>query len=415
MKRIYTGIDLGSDSVKIVVSEFVDGKFYVLASATVPSIGIKKGIVVDSEMAINSVNLAVKEIHNVLGIKIKQAIVVVPSNDRTLNVVSSKVEINGKNNIVDGTDIKRVLQESTINVIPNGEELVSVIPISFSVDNRADIKDPKGEKGDYLEAKAVCATAPKKIIYDIVKVFSECGIEVLDIVFGGIGDYYEAKASDTANSLGAIINIGSETIDISIFNKGIIIKNGIINLGSRNIDKDITYVYGVDLATAKELKEKFAVCSRRYADINDSIEAPLTNSEKVIINQYEITEIVEARVIELLKLAKKEINDLTKRKISYIIVTGGISDLTGFSYVVENTLGITASTLNMTTIGIRSNRYSSAFGSIKYFYEKNVLRGNDLSMLDKETENTMMTSKKSMIEAMDNTIISKLFGYFTND
>jgi len=415
MKRIYTGIDLGSDSVKVVVSELVDEKFYVLASATVPSIGIKKGLIVDSEMAINSVNLAIKEIHSILGIKIKQAVVVVPSNDRNLNVVSSKIEINGKNNIVEGSDVKRVLQESTINATSNGEELVSVIPISFSVDKKADVKDPKGEKGDYLEVKAVCATAPKKIVYDIVKVFSECGIEVLDIVFGGIGDYYEAKASDTANALGAIINIGSETIDISIFNKGIIIKNGIINLGSRNIDKDIAYVYGVDLATAKELKEKFAVCSRRYADINDIIEAPLTNNEKVVINQYEITEIVEARVIELLKLAKKEINDLTKRKISYIIVTGGISDLTGFSYVVENTLGITASTLNMTTIGIRSNRYSSAFGSIKYFYEKNVLRGNDLSMLDKETENVMMMSKKSMIEAMDNTIISKLFGYFTND
>ena len=415
MKKIYTGIDLGSDSVKIVVSEFVDGKFYVLASASVPSIGIKRGLVVDHEMAVNSVNLAIKEVDNILGMKVEKAIVVVPSNDRTLNVVSSKIEIEGKNNIIDGSDIRKVLQKATEESIPPQEELVSVIPISFKVDDRDDIKDPKGEKGDYLEVKAVCATAPKKIIYDIIKVFSECGIEVLDIAFGGIGDYYEVRANDTANSLGAIINVGSDTIDISVFNKGIIIKNAIVNLGSKNIDKDIAYVYGVDLATAKELKEKFAVCSRRYADINDIIEAPLGSDEKVVINQYEITEIVEARVTELLKLAKKEINDLTKRKISYIIVTGGISDLTGFSYVVENTLGIVASTLNMTTIGIRSNRYSSAFGAIKYFCEKNLLRGRDISMIDETIENAMMSSKKSMIETIDSTIMSKLFGYFTND
>ena len=168
-------------------------------------------------------------------------------------------------------------------------------------------------------------------------------------------------------SLGAIINIGSETINVSIFNKGIIIKEDNIDLGSKNIDKDISYVYGVDLTTSRTLKENFAVCSRRYADANDVLEIETKNGDRVIVNQYEISEIVESRVVELLKLAKKVINNLTKRKISYIIVTGGISELIGFSYVVENTLGINASTLNITTIGIRNNKYSSASGIIKYY------------------------------------------------
>ena len=215
--------------------------------------------------------------------------------------------------------------------------------------------------------------------------------------------------------MGAIINIGYSKTNVSIFNKGIIIKDSIINLGSKNIDKDISYIYGVDLNSAKELKEKFSLSSRRYADINEVLEFSLNDNEKLTINQYEITEIVEARIVELLKLAKKEINNLTKRKISYIIVTGGITELMGFSYVVENILGINASTFNDTTIGIRNNKYSSAMGVIRYFHDKMNLRDKNISLFDEDMVEQMLKNKKSMLELTDDTIISKIFGYFANN
>ena len=100
----------------------------------------------------------------------------------------------------------------------------------------------------------------------------------------------------------------------------------------------------------------------------------MTETEMIKINQYELSEVVEARVTELLKLAKKSINNLTNRKISYIIVTGSITELTGFSYVVENVLGMNSSTLNITTLGIRNNKFSSTAGIIKYFNKKMELR-----------------------------------------
>lgn len=163
------------------------------------------------------------------------------------------------------------------------------------------------------------------------------------------------------------------------------------------------------------MKEKFALSSRRYADINEVLDVPLSDNEKLTINQYEITEIVEARIVELLKLAKKEINNLTKRKISYIIVTGGITELMGFSYVVENILGINASTFNDTTNGIRSNKYSSAIGVIKYFHDKMNLRDKNISLFDEDMVEQMLKNKKSMLELTDDTIISKIFGYFANN
>jgi len=412
MRDIYTGIDIGSDSVKIVISEFLDNRFNILASTNVRSAGIRKGLIYDKDLAVNSLKLAIKEIEPSIGVKIDKAIITVPSNDRRFSVVSGTTRINGEDSVVTGEDISSALEEAVHEQLVGKESLISIIPITFSVDDKEGVPDPRGLTGEYLEVKAVLAAAPRTNIIPFLEVFDECGIEVEDITFGSIGDYYESKTTDMDKNLGAIINVGSDTINVSVFNKGIIIKEANIDLGSKNIDKDISYIYGVDLTTSRTLKENFAVCSRRYADVNDVLEIETKNGDKVIINQYEISEIVESRVVELLKLAKKQINNLTKRKISYIIVTGGISELTGFSYVVENTLGITASTLNITTIGIRNNKYSSASGIIKYYHEKLKLRDQSSDMFDEDKIEEMLNNKKNIKKTTNDTIVSKVFGYF---
>lgn len=416
MRKIYTSIDFGSDSIKMVVGEIYNHKMNVLSSTNVRSAGVRKGIIIDESLATESLKLAITEIENSLGIKIDKAITTVPSNNSSFCVVSGEIPISQKNdNIVNGNDIVAVLQEAAIDKVKEQEELVSIVPITFSVDETDNIIDPKGRKGKYLGVKAVLTTAPKNNVHQVMKVLNNCHIEVVDTVFSSIGDYYEVKTSQTERTLGAIINIGSETMNLSLFNKGILIKNSIIELGSKNIDKDISYVYGIDLVTARNLKENFAVSSRRYADINDIVEIQTKNSNSIAINQYELSEVVEARLIELLKLAKKEINHLTKRKISYIIITGGITELAGFNYVVENILGINAHTMNITTMGIRDNKYSTASGLIKYLNSKLEMRDHDYSMLDDNQVKEIINSKKSILKTTNDTIVGKVFGYFTGN
>lgn len=413
MRKIYTGIDVGSDSIKIVTSEFLNDRFYTLASVSVKSVGITRGIIIDYDMALNSLNLAKKEIEKALGTSVNKAIITVPSNDRNLSVIEGSINL--YNEFVTGEDVTAVLGEASVDKVEENEEIVSIIPILFSLDEDRLTPNPNGAKSSVLGVKALLAKAPKKQVYSFLKLFADANIEVVDVTFNCIGDYFEARDKETDNTFGALINIGHEKTDVSIFNKGILIKNSIINLGSKNIDKDISYVYGIDINAARELKEKFALASRRYADINETVEFMADDKDKVTINQYEITEVVEARIVELLKLAKKEINSLTKRKISYIIVTGGIAELMGFSYVVENILGINSSTLNATSIGIRNDKFSSAIGIIKYFHNKMALRERDISMLDEDEINEMMQNKKSELGLNNDVTTSKIFGYFYNN
>lgn len=415
MRKIYTGIDVGSDSIKIVVAEMHNDNFYVLASTSQKSRGIKRGLVVDRDLAVESLEGAIKDIEKQIGVRIDKAVVSVPSHGRKLKIVSGKRKLKSDNNKITGNDINKTLEDAVLGNVDEEDELVTIIPIVFNIDNRDNIFDPKGEIGKELGVKAVIGVAPKKYLYPFMNIFSDCNIEIVDIVFGSIGDYYYGATKENDKKLGAIINIGEETINVSIFNKKIIIKNDIIKLGSKNIDNDIMYIYGVDKNQARYLKENFAVCSTRYADVNETTDIQINDNEMITINQEEITKVVESRIIELLKLSKKQINNLTNRKISYIIVTGGITELTGFNSVVENTLGINASMLNNNIIGIRNNKFSSAAGIIKYFDKKMTLRDKIYSMFDKNQIDSMMNFDSGNMVPLEEVSTSNVEGYFTSN
>lgn len=415
MKKIYTGIDLGSFSIKIVVCEVVNNKFHVLAASNTRCKGIKNGLVTDMEEASIYLKKAKKEVEDMLGITIDQAVVTVPSIDKDFDIVEGKVNVEDENKMVSATDINNVFQDAVLGKVNETKELITITPIFFQVDDKESVKDPKGMVGESLFVKAVITSIPKENFRNTVNLLKNCGITPVDVTYGIMGDYYEARNIDFDKSVSAIINIGYSKTEVSIFNKGIMIKDEMIDSGSKLIDKDLSYVYNLKRSQARVLKENFAVSNTRYSDVNDTIELTNKNGDDITLNQLEVSEVVEARLVDLLRLAKKQINILTNREISYIIITGGISELAGFEYVVENVFDRRCSILDINTMGIRSNMYSSSYGIVKYFHNKLDLRGLSYSMVsEKEANNLISTKGKTLNNSHDN-IISKVFSYFSGE
>lgn len=406
MGQVYTGIELGTDSIKIVVLEKLHNRFHVLASVHSPSDGISKGQVIDIKKCVSSVRSALKKIDDMLGIKIIKVIAVVPPSGCSFDIAVGSVEVSDE---VTGDDVNCVVKDALVGKIGEEEELVTAIPISFSVDEEENIKDPKGMHGDLLETKLVIATLPKEPLYRILEVLKLSGLETIDVAFTSTGDYYTVCNSRLQKEVGAIINIGEESTNVSIFNKGIQIKNAVIPIGSRNVDRDITYIFKIRGEDSRKLKEQFAVSMQAYADSNDMTVVPI-GDEKKEISQVGISKVVEARIEEILNLAKKEIKNLTNREIRYIIVTGGLSELAGFQYLVESVFGISAKVCNISTMGLRHNRYSSVVGAVQYFDDKMSLRGKDVSMISESDVQVLMSPDDKTINS-DN-IISKVFGHF---
>ena len=408
MNHIYTGLDIGNGEIKIVVVNASDNKYHVLASTSVKTVGLKKNVIYDDKKLKTSLLNAIKLTEEKIGMRIKEVILTVEANRASMTIENGLVNIKGDK--VRGRDIEAVIKDTTLNAYDETRELVSCLPISFTVDDEASVINPLGEYGEKLFLKAVVATSPKEEIYPFINLVRSIGINITDIIYNTQADYYTIASKELDRKMGAIINIGEDITSIGVFNKGIMIKNSYIPVGSSSVDKDIAFIYKVDLKEARKLKEKFALSSSRYADSNDDIVVTNKENKKLTINQIEISKVIESRIGEILKLAKNEINRLTKREISYIIVVGGISELAGFNYIVEETLGRTSSCYNMKELGIRHNKYTSAFGSCKYFDKKCMLKEENINMFDlDEIDNFVSPKNKNMNN--DNTT-NKFFGHF---
>ncbi len=411
MGKIYTGIELGSSKIKVLVLEAIKNSFYVLSSVVVPTKGIKKKEIVDPRESITALQTAIKKSEEQLGMKIEEAILVIPPLEATFSMEKGSIEFE---KAVSGYDLKAVLKQAVFKKHPVNEEIVNVFPISFSVDDGPNVLDPKGTEGHTLSTKVVMATMPKEILYSYIQVVKSLGIKVVDTILAPQADYQTCETKDFNRKMGAIINIGEETSTVSIYNKGIIIKNEMIKGGSLYVDKDLSFIYKVDLKAARKIKETFAITASRYADNNEWMEIETQEGKTLQINQTETSKIIEARLTEILKLAKSAINNLTKREISYIIILGGISELAGFAYLVEDLFGSKASVWNMNVLGARHNQFSTVFGSCKYYHQKCTFQEEEGSMFTEEAQNNLLSLKKKGNIGSEISL-NKFFGHFLDN
>lgn len=406
--QLITSLDVGNEEIKVIVASAFNNKCNVLASTSIRSSGIKKNTIYNEKKLRDSIKLAIAKTEEKIGMKIREIILLIPSNTAKMTIETGLVDI--KDNIVRGSDIKRALADAKKDTFDDTRELVSVLPISFTVDDNISVSNPIGEEGNKLFVKAVVSTSLKSEIYPLISIVSSLGISIVDIVHKSQADYYAVSNNSLDRKLGCVINLGGDVTTVSIFNKGIMIKNSYIPLGSSSVDKDISFVYKVDIKTARHLKETFALAVPRYADKYDSIDVVTLENKSITVTQSEISKVIESRLNEILKLAKNEINRLTKREISYIIVVGGISELAGFNYIVEDVLSRNASCLDMQQMGARHNKYTSAFGAIKYFYKKCLLTEEDISMFPQDVVETFLSPKKRNTGSEN--IVSKFLHHF---
>lgn len=410
-RHIYVSCELGSYSIKIIVSEVIGNETLVLSSSNTRCKGIQNGEIVDVDVVKEYLNSGLNKVEEMLGIKVEEVILGINVKDKKYDVIDEKINIALENHIIDSKDVNELLNNACNNNKKDDETVLLVMPINFKVDNKEIVKNPKGMIASSLELKAVIVKVNSDLLTPYIELFKSVGVKLVDITLAEIGDYFTCHTKDFDKGVSTLINIGFNKMNISIFNKGIMVKNKVVNEGSILIDKELSMRYNIKRSQARKLKENFALAKIKYSEFDDTIELNTKSDSKVIINQQDVTEIVEARISYLLKLAKKEINLLTKREISNIIITGGITDLVGFLSVSESIFNCRVTVLDLETIGIRNNMYSSCYGLVKYFHYKLNLRELDYSMVDM-SDYTIETNDKAKSK---DSILNKMFGYFKDE
>lgn len=409
MRKIYASIDIGTYSIKFVVLEYFNHKFYVLAAHTVQSKGIRKGLIVEPTLVIDAIREGMKKINETLGIEVKKVIVNVPDyNAKFSSVTGSTLVENGK--VVTANDISRVIKDSVYNQLEDNYELVTMVPVQYMIDGEKGISKPLGKSGQKLEIKGIMISTPKKNIYSVLSVLEGAGLEVVDITIGGLSDYYEVRDAQLDKKDGAIIHLGHETTSISIFEDGKLVNNETLQIGGVYVEKDLAYVFGISIFDGRILKEKFASAHKRFCQLNEIYEVKNTIGETVKLNQLEVSEVVMSRMVEILNLAKKQIRLLSSREINYIVLTGGLTEIKSFKNLAYEIFGKDVIIYTVTTLGCRDNKYVSSLGMIKYFADKMESRGKEVSMLGIEEETALITPNNKLKK--DNAIKNMIFGNF---
>ena len=410
MRKIIASLDIGNHTIKLVVGEIVRGKLNILACIDVPARGIKKGFIVNSESAMLALEDVFKKAEEQIGIPIKKVVVSVPSNGLECFLSEGYTSVNNEERIITSNDIIRSMQAAVYNKVMDSRELVAILPTKFLLDDSIVATSPLSMRAEKLNVKAVVGTVPKKNVTPIVKCLEKMGVEVVDVTIGALGDYYEFKNNKNSNEVGAVINIGASKMTVSIFNKGIITSSEVIDMGGDNIDYDLGYVYKIGRKDAMFIKENMALADKNMAHANEAIIVEDKNGDKIKINQFSASEIVMSRLEEMLNLAKKQINLLTKKEISYIIITGGVTETAEFKNVVDYIFK-NVSIGEVKEIGARHNKYATAVGLIKYYDSRLRLRNRDFSIFSiEEQENLSGIHKK--VNISENSILGKIFGYF---
>ena len=186
---IYSAIDIGSDTIKIVVGEISDNTLNILSATNTRTVGMKKGMIVDKDLVVQSINLAIDELERQLGFRIDKAIINVPFFDVSVDVYNGECYPDGE---VTGADIVTCFK-SSVSTIDLDREVVTVFPIDFLIDEEKVVQDPKGLTARKLESRMLISTVPKHILYAYLEVLEKCHIEDIDLSFGVINDYYMIK------------------------------------------------------------------------------------------------------------------------------------------------------------------------------------------------------------------------------
>ena len=262
MSGYIIGIDIGSSNICAAAGK-VDrvGKMQILGITSSDCNGVKKGIVVDIDKTSESIKNCINSLERMIDIKINEAYISLPGGISELMWNKGVIAVSSEDREIRYNDVKRVLKAAKIITIPNDKEVIGVIPEQYIIDGYDNIKDPIGMNGLRLEVDAQIILARSTIINNIFKSVNKAGIKVLGIVFQPIAISQVVLKEEEIQRGVALVDVGSESINIYIYEGGILRSISTIALGGNIITNDISVCLKLPFSEAEKLKIKYGSVS----------------------------------------------------------------------------------------------------------------------------------------------------------
>ncbi len=371
--NMIVGLDIGTSKVVAVVGQLkADGNLEVVGIGSCPSRGLKKGVVVDIESTVHSIQRAVEEAELMAGCQIHSVYVGIAGNHiRSLN---SHGIVAVRDREVTRADLERVIDAAQAVPIPADQKVLHILPQEYLIDSQEGIKEPLGMSGVRLEAKVHLVTCAVNAAQNIERCVRRCGLEVEDIILEQLASSYSVLTDDERELGVCMVDIGGGTTDIAVFTEGSIRHTAVIPIAGDQVTNDIAMALRTPTEHANDIKIKYACALTQLAKPDEIIKVPSVGDRPAReLSRQALAEVVEPRYDELFSLVQAEL-----RRSGYedliaagIVLTGGSSKMEGAVELAEEIFHMPVRLANPTGVTgltemVKNPIYATGVGLLLY-------------------------------------------------
>ena len=404
-KKLIVGLDIGTAKVVAIVGEISqEGDIEIVGIGSSPSKGMKKGVVVNIESTVQSIQRAVEEAELMAGCQIHSVYVgIAGSHIRSLN---SHGIVAIKDKEVYRADLERVIDAAQAVAIPADQKILHILPQEYVIDDQGGIKEPLGMSGVRLEAKVHLVTCAVNAAQNIEKCIRRCGLEVEEIILEQLASSYSVLTDDERELGVCMVDIGGGTTDIAIFTEGSIRHTGVIPIAGDQVTNDIAMALRTPTQHAEEIKIKYACALTQLAGPDETIKVPSVGDRPPRdLSRQSLAEVVEPRYDELFTLVQAEL-----RRSGYedmvpagVVLTGGTSKMEGVVELAEEIfhmpvrVGYPQTVRGLNDI-VRNPIYATSVGLLQYGMEHRNDGGKTSSAKSSGTSESFWSRVKAWLQ-----------------
>lgn len=332
------GIDIGTSKVVALVGQLnAEGALEIVGVGMKPSRGMKKGMVVNIEQTMQSIQGAVGEAELMADCKIHSAYIGI--SGAHIGGRNSQAVVAIRDGEVQQSDIERVVDAAKSGPIPADQRILHILPQEFQVDDQADVRDPLGMSGVRLEGHVHLVTCSVNALQNIEKCVRSCGIEIDGIILQQLASSHAVLTEDEKEHGICLVDIGGGTTDVAIFSRGAIRHTAVIAVAGDQVTNDIATALYTPTQDADEIKTKYACAVAQLVDPEQTINVPgMGDRPARKLSRQTLAEVVEPRYDELFMLVQQEIekSGFGGKLAAGIVLTGGSAKIEGATALAES-------------------------------------------------------------------------------
>lgn len=410
--KIICGIDIGTAKVTTIVGQFfeVEDRFNVIAVASNPSAGFRKGQIINLDQATETITQSIESAERMAGFQLKSAHVsITASHIESINS-QGVVAVSTPNGEISQNDVTRVIEAAQAVTLPAGKELIHTIPRRYTVDGQEGVIDPIGMNGVRLELESHLILASSPSLKNLYKCLEEVGINVDSLVYSGLATA-KAALTDTEKELGvALIDIGGSVTSLTIFTEGSPVYSAVIPVGANNVTNDLAIGLRLSIEDADKIKLKIAkiVEAKKYDDDVDLTAFGILSEEKHKISlQTAVSGIIKPRLEELFTLIYDQIESSGFASLipAGVVITGGGAQTINAKEICSKVIPLPLRIASPPKLGgivddILNPSYTSSIGLLLYGLEQTNTRSNNSNKKNKNNSFNLFSRLKNLLEPL---------------